>query len=419
VTNRQPAPTDGEPGHNLLDIEARLRLRPSATGVITLLMLGATCWLRAVAADQADVERLLLRFAVMPSQMLGGELWRAVTGTWLHESWIHLLVNIVALVFAGRLVEALYGPIRTWLLFALSALGGTIGTTLAGVTLSVGASGAVFGLLAALVVGGVRLRAHLAGRSLRLVLVIPAAALGASLLMELLSTTADRAGIDAAAHIAGALTGGTFAALTVDTVSVELGLRTTKLVGWRPGHLVERSWAVVLVAMQIGAVVTALGSGGSDINVATTAIKTVRVDELRVTVPRDYSQGVWRAGSCDGTAVSVQWALSTDRIACFALPMGGWLLFGRRNQLLTMDADDVATMKMANRQRQFVRRQPQIMLFPIAAEWLFIVVASEGLHAPYNEALNDLLQAAEPATIAATETRAPTVRPLPLAERVR
>jgi len=79
-----------------------------------------------------------------------GEYYRIVTGGLLHSGLIHLAINMVALYFLGALLERAIGPWRFAGIFFVSLLGGSLGALiLSPEDLTVGASGAVFGLMAA------------------------------------------------------------------------------------------------------------------------------------------------------------------------------------------------------------------------------------------------------------------------------
>lgn len=89
-----------------------------------------------------------------------GQVYRLLTAALLHESLFHLLFNMLALYFVGTALEPLLGRGRFLGLYVLSAIGGSAGSMLAHPvnTLSVGASGAVFGLFGAYLVVSHRLR---------------------------------------------------------------------------------------------------------------------------------------------------------------------------------------------------------------------------------------------------------------------
>ncbi|HVV87365.1 MAG TPA: rhomboid family intramembrane serine protease [Kofleriaceae bacterium] len=82
---------------------------------------------------------------------LGGEPWRLVTAMFLHAGLIHLVVNMYGLWATGQLVERMYGRAGFVALYLLAGLGGGLATVLRHtMTPSVGASGAIFGVFAAL-----------------------------------------------------------------------------------------------------------------------------------------------------------------------------------------------------------------------------------------------------------------------------
>jgi membrane associated rhomboid family serine protease len=79
-----------------------------------------------------------------------GEYYRIVTGGFLHSGLIHLGLNMLALFFLGALLERAIGPWRFAGIYAVSLLGGSLGALILSPNeLTVGASGAVFGLMAA------------------------------------------------------------------------------------------------------------------------------------------------------------------------------------------------------------------------------------------------------------------------------
>ena len=101
------------------------------------------------------------------------EPWRFLTAAFLHSpGWFfHILLNMYALYLLGPYLEDLFGRGRFLALYLVSALGGSVGYLLLADprVLTVGASGAVFGLFGALVVVQRRL-----GRDLGQILVIVA-----------------------------------------------------------------------------------------------------------------------------------------------------------------------------------------------------------------------------------------------------
>ena len=91
---------------------------------------------------------------LMTSRIDQGEWYRLFSSLFLHGDILHLAFNTSALWVLGRMCETMYGAFRSVLLFLLSGLGGALLSWTMGATLTVGASGALFGLIGALVLLG-------------------------------------------------------------------------------------------------------------------------------------------------------------------------------------------------------------------------------------------------------------------------
>jgi len=79
-----------------------------------------------------------------------GEPYRLLTAAFLHGGLLHLGLNMFALYFLGTLLEPAIGSSRFLAIFLISALGGSFGALLLDPDqLTVGASGGIFGLMAA------------------------------------------------------------------------------------------------------------------------------------------------------------------------------------------------------------------------------------------------------------------------------
>lgn len=91
------------------------------------------------------------RFALSEPATVSGWWWTSVTSGFLHFGPIHLLVNMFTLYVFGRNVEQALGRGRFVAVYALSLLGGSAAVLWLGLenTITVGASGAIFGLIAA------------------------------------------------------------------------------------------------------------------------------------------------------------------------------------------------------------------------------------------------------------------------------
>ncbi len=82
-----------------------------------------------------------------------GQWWRIVTGGFLHAGFLHIFMNMLALYWIGIALEPAIGSLRFAIIYGVSLLAGSLGALLVSPhTPTVGASGAVFGLLGALAV---------------------------------------------------------------------------------------------------------------------------------------------------------------------------------------------------------------------------------------------------------------------------
>jgi rhomboid protease GluP len=102
-----------------------------------------------------------------------GEYWRLVTSMFLHGGLLHLALNGWALYQLGALFEILVGSPRMLLVYFVSGIAGSLVSAWFSQVPSVGASGAIFGLLGALIAFLLRRRGALTpqGKSILMQLV--------------------------------------------------------------------------------------------------------------------------------------------------------------------------------------------------------------------------------------------------------
>jgi membrane associated rhomboid family serine protease len=95
-------------------------------------------------------DSLLLHGALSRPAIHNGEVWRLITAGFLHAGFFHVLFNMYALYILGTLLEPAIGSVRFVVIYFVSLLAGSFGALLLQPTgLTVGASGAVFGLMGA------------------------------------------------------------------------------------------------------------------------------------------------------------------------------------------------------------------------------------------------------------------------------
>ena len=159
----------------LTDILQRVFRRRDVTGIISVVCIAL--YVVALVLDPAGALRPRGPFALFsPSpyalSALGaagtyawsqGEWWTLVTGIYLHGGILHILFNVLWIRQLGPAVEEVYGAARLVVIFTVAGALGFALSVLAGHALTVGASGSIFGLLAALIAYGHR-RGGLFGR---------------------------------------------------------------------------------------------------------------------------------------------------------------------------------------------------------------------------------------------------------------
>ena len=85
-----------------------------------------------------------------------GHWWTVVTAIYLHGSLLHIFFNMMWVRQLAPLVEELFGPFRLFTIFTVSGVAGFVLSTFMGSAYTLGASGSIFGLLAAAIVYGRR-----------------------------------------------------------------------------------------------------------------------------------------------------------------------------------------------------------------------------------------------------------------------
>ncbi|OPJ59000.1 rhomboid family intramembrane serine protease [Clostridium oryzae] len=87
-----------------------------------------------------------------------GQYYRIITSMFLHGGILHLASNMYSLLMLGVFLERVYGKNRYILIYMISGISGSILSFALSESISVGASGAIFGLLGAALVYGLEIR---------------------------------------------------------------------------------------------------------------------------------------------------------------------------------------------------------------------------------------------------------------------
>lgn len=120
----------------------------SILSIILVLMYLIEIYFNASYNDQS----LIMLGAKWNEGIIRGEFWRFFTPTLLHGNIFHLLLNLTALLVFGKEVESIYGPISFCILFIFSSWGAILCSFVFSDGIAIGASGALFGIIGALLV---------------------------------------------------------------------------------------------------------------------------------------------------------------------------------------------------------------------------------------------------------------------------
>jgi membrane associated rhomboid family serine protease len=141
---------------------ARLKPRPVARGTayvtMTLIAFNVAVFILQMLTDSGGLGRgisgdIASNGWLDAPDVAAGDWWRLVTSAFLHAGIVHLGFNMIALWYLGTALESYVGPLRFGLIYLGSVLWGSAGALLfAPLSPTVGASGGVFGIMAAILV---------------------------------------------------------------------------------------------------------------------------------------------------------------------------------------------------------------------------------------------------------------------------
>jgi len=122
-------------------------------GIIVLVQLGAMASGANATGSRFGGSELIADGAVSRPAVADGEIWRLLTAGFLHAGLLHLMFNAFALYILGSILEPAIGRLRFAVVYFVSLLAGSFGALLVEPdALTVGASGAIFGLMGAAIV---------------------------------------------------------------------------------------------------------------------------------------------------------------------------------------------------------------------------------------------------------------------------
>jgi rhomboid protease GluP len=231
------------------------RSRGAAGIGLTHVVLAITAVVSFIAFSSPELFESL---AMIRTAVRDGELYRLLSVTLVHGGFLHLLLNMYALFIVGPVVESIWGRRMFAVFYLLCALAGATGSFLFA-DASVGASGAIFGLVGVILAGT---RAHHPVLDRRARSIVPQ--LGMFVIINLVfgfATSATGFNIDNAAHVGGLLAG-----LWLGFLVPPGKVPTLQSMWQRPaGAQAERSPLLVAAGLigLVGVIVALLAAGGA------------------------------------------------------------------------------------------------------------------------------------------------------------
>jgi membrane associated rhomboid family serine protease len=143
--------------------------------VVTMALIGVNVLVYLITVAQggginAPGGSLFEKWALFGPAVANGDWWRLLTAAFLHGSILHIGFNMFVLYVVGGAVESFMRPARYLALYVVSGLAGSAGALVVDPTqVTVGASGAIYGIFGALLIIEYSQTGSLAGQAMTLI----------------------------------------------------------------------------------------------------------------------------------------------------------------------------------------------------------------------------------------------------------
>ena len=143
------------------EVDKMNKIFKSNTPVLTIMLItiNVLIFLYGLFFDKNSM--LINNFALYAPYVRGGDYYRLISSAFLHVSLFHLLVNMYSLYIIGSQIENFFGKTKYIVIYLFSAIMGSLFSMLFTRGVSIGASGAIFGLLGAMLCFGYFYRIYL------------------------------------------------------------------------------------------------------------------------------------------------------------------------------------------------------------------------------------------------------------------
>lgn len=185
--------------HNKEDATRVEKIFKPKIPIMTYILIAINIVIYIFGVFFTNYEVFLNVFSIHGPSIRAGQYYRLLTGIFIHSGIFHILFNCYALYILGSQIESFFGKVKFTIIYLFSGLiGALFSMTFGGNYASVGASGAIFGLMGSLLYFGYYYRVYLGNvvKSQIIPLIV------ANLVIGFISP-----GIDNYAHIGGLLGG--------------------------------------------------------------------------------------------------------------------------------------------------------------------------------------------------------------------
>ncbi|MFL0246611.1 rhomboid family intramembrane serine protease [Candidatus Clostridium stratigraminis] len=195
--------------------------RKSSIPYITYILIGINLLVYLITAFlsqnfiDSDINVLIKLGAKYNELISQGEYYRFVSSMFLHGGLLHVALNMYSLYSIGPLIEKVFGKAKYVIIYFVSGITGSIFSYLFSDSVSIGASGAIFGLLGGALIFAFKVRNSLGKEFLRSVVSVIAINLFIGFTMP---------NIDNYAHLGG-LTGGVIVTLLLSMIKQRNGAK--------------------------------------------------------------------------------------------------------------------------------------------------------------------------------------------------
>lgn len=128
--------------------------------ILALVFLYSLINKQTVVCNYYLTEKIICDFSVNREMIQAGYIYRLLTGAFVHTDLLHFICNAYALYMIGSMVEGYFGKKKFIVIYLVSALAGSLLSIAMFDGNSIGASGAIFGLLGSLVYFGYHYRVY-------------------------------------------------------------------------------------------------------------------------------------------------------------------------------------------------------------------------------------------------------------------